>query len=387
MKKTIFLLLLLFIPIRVVAQENLNESNQKYRFYYLEKEYSEKFFEKGKNDQKYPKIGQAWYYEDKIHISKNKPAKEKLIVEEIPVLKYQEHQKIRYLIIDQTYSRSKINLTELEVFNKENKIYYEISCDTCSTDFFSKIQNNIVNYEYNYISNNTKIIIDLKKEYFPEDITLKIHIYGVDGKEMKLRLTANNTADLKDTYFRHIIERVETPYLEIVERLKDIEHEERLEENIQEVKGVQEIENGKILERYTEYHYKNKVYQYYREIKHYIDGYYSNLSGLIKDENDFIIEKEEENITVDSTQTGKEQALPKTIVEYIEKEVPIKITEIKKIPITIEKIKQKENIVEIPVDRIVEKNVSTEKPKNYPFQYIVYVLSAVFLKKLSFFNR
>jgi len=49
-----------------------------------------------------------------------------------------------------------------------------------------------------------------------------------------------------------------------------------------------------------EYKYRDKYYKCYSEKKAYIDGYFDNLDGFIKDENDFILEKIS-NINYDDT--------------------------------------------------------------------------------------
>jgi len=205
---------------------------------------------------------------------------------------------------------------------------------------------------------------------------------------MKFRLTVNRTAEINDLYFRQTIEKMETPYFVISENLKNIEHEDRLEEQIQEIKGVEEIENAKMIQKYIEYHYRNKVYQYYKETKHYVEGYYENLPGLIKDENRCIDEKQNDEIEQKSTIANKQDD-PQTIKEYIETKVPVKITEIKKVPLIVEKIKVQDNPIEIevPVEKIVEKNTVIKKSKNYPLQYVVYFVSAIFFKKMSIFNE
>ncbi len=78
--------------------------------------------------------------------------------------------------------------------------------------------------------------------------------------------------------------------------------------------------------------------------------------------------------------------IPTTITEYIEKEVIVPTTKYVKVPIITEKIEYQTKEIEVPVEKIVEKEIIKEKPKNYPLQYIVYLISYIFLRKMSFFK-
>lgn len=384
MKKVKYLLLLLFIPASVFATE------KEYRFFYLEKEYSKEFYEEGKNNEEYPYKSSIWKYNDTLKTATEKPQDEMDIVEEVPILKYQEQEKVRYIIIDQTYSDSKINLQEIEVYNKEDKIEYKVQCDTCPTEFFSLIQNTKVDYEYNYINDNSKIIIDLQKEYFPDDLILKIYLNGVTNKIARFRVTVNNTNNLNDKYYRFEIEKKLAFLIKVAEPLKNIEHESRYSEDIQVKKGIKEIENAKIVELTTEYTYKTREYLYYKEIRHYIDGYYEELNGLIKDEESFRIKEavKTEEMQEEIKQEEPKQELPKEEIikiEYLTKEI--------KVPVIHEKIKYvpKEIYVEVPkeIEKVIEKEIIKEpqtKKENYLFRYGIYLLFTPMLRKMLKFK-
>lgn len=399
-------MVLLIIPSSVLAKEI---ANRKYRFYYPERIYSEEFYKKGENDPEYPILGQAWHYSEEIYTSTKRPNDSEVkIVEEIPVLKYRANQKIRYIIIDGFESDTTINLQEIEIYDKERKIPYKINCTNCSSEFFAKIQNTIRIFEYNYISNKIKLTLDLQGEYYPDDLRIEIYFGGAVGKTAKFVVTANNTKDNKDIYYQYIVSKALMPDTSNIKNLKDARIEERLEDEIKEIKGVETMENAKILERKVEYKYKEKQYQYYKEIRHYIDGYHDDLKGLIKDSKDFIeVEKEKEPDPIVITEyIEKEVYVPTTITEYVEREIPTTITEYiekevlvptevtryleKEVPIIKESIKYQDKIIEkeVPVEseKIVEKVVEKKSSKNYLLEYTSYLLAAVFLKKLSFFK-
>ncbi len=396
MKKLFVVLLLLCIPVGVYAKDVKRE----YKYYYLEKEYSDTFYEEGKNDPEYPYQSSTWHYSDEV-VSSTKPEIEEDIVRIVPVLKYQEHQKVRYIIVDEITSDSKINFQEIQIFNKNTKIEYSINCSSCSSDFFALIQNTRTSYEYNYVDNGRKLTIDLKDEYFPEDLTIKFFLGGASGKKGSFRVTVNSTNDLSNPYFQYSVSSSLVFAFSSIKNLKDVEHEERLSDEVHEIKGQEEIENAKILEKTYEYVYRNRLYQYYKEIKHYVDGYYENIDGLIRDEEDFIeVEEEDSDVQTPSVE------IPDPIVEYVEKEVlvptPEYIEKTVEVPTTITEYLEKKVVVPkvekvyYPVETVKEVKVPVDTPKEEQDsvlqlsildKYCICFLSTFILRKMSFFVR
>lgn len=379
MKKTkfLYLLFILLIPITVSAE------GKEYRFYYLEKQYSNEFYEEGQNIEEYPYKSNIWKYSDKLQTTTEKPLIKEDIIKETQVLTYQEQEKVQYIIIDQTYSDSKINVQEIEVYDKDKKIEYKVDCKTCPTEFFSLVQNTKLSYEYNYINNNSKIIVDLQKKYFPEDLILKIYLSGVNNKIARFRVTVNNTNDINDKYYRFQVDKKLSPLVQVIQPLKDIEHTARYTATISQIKDVETIENAKILTKSTEYTYKTRQYLYYKEVPHYIDGYYTNLPGLLKDETTYR-EDLSDQVENEIIEENKIEEVENIKIEYQTKEI--------KVPIIQEKVKYitEEVIVEVPkeVEKVVEKEVIKEKKQkeNYVLRYGIYLIFTPFLRKLLKFR-
>ena len=149
--------------------------------------------------------------------------------------------------------------------------------------------------------------------------------------------------------------------------------------NIKEKEGLDTVNNAKILDKRIKYQYKTRLYQYYKENKIYIDGYYKDLPGLIKDEENFVIKE-------------KPKEVPKTITEYIEKEVLVPVIETKEIPVIEEKTeyltKTVTKEVEVPKEVIKEVEVMKEKEDktNYLLSYSIYLVAGIILKKMSVFK-
>lgn len=406
--RKIFLVLLLLLPSLVRAEEVKpeNEKERRYKYYYYVNEYDQKLVPIGENDNNYPLRSDIFAYEKELTTSKTKPEYEEDIVSEKVITKYQEAKKVRYIRLDDITSNYAINLQEIEVWNNEYKLPYTITCSSvCSGDLIKTIQNGIQSGEYNYIDNKTDIKIDLKDEYFPEDLTIKIHIQSASSKTLNFNLIANQNGDLLDEYYQEEKNDTLAYYKEIKIPLKDVKHEERYEEEIKETEEKIE-KNAKILSQTTYYTYPERMYLYYREVKKYIDGYYANLEGLIKDEDiyqDFEVEKnieyKEIEVPVEVEKIiEKEVEIPievekiveKLVEKEIEVEVPVEVEKIKEVEVPIIETKTElvevEKIKEVEVPKLIEKVVTKEKTRNYLGEYIGFLIAGIFLKKVSFFK-
>lgn len=381
MKKFLIFLAIFILPFTNVCAEEKIQEEKKYRYYYIEKEYSNKFYEKEEKVADYPHEASTYVYDTNLNESYEKPEYEEDIVNEIPVIKYQEFEKVRYITIDKFKSGQSINLQEIEVFSNGEKVNYLIECKTCTSEFFAKIQNTLRGYEKNYISGSEKMVLDLQKEYFPDDLEVVLHFGGNYGYTASYDVVVNNTRDPEDKYYYYHTDMPLNFYVESRQRLKNVKHDERLDNEVKEIEGVDSVRNAKILEKNTKYQYRTRLYQHYRENKIYVDGYYKNLPGLIRDDENFVISKIEEET-------------PKTITEYIEKEVLVPIVNKEKIPVIEEKIKYLtktvDKKVEVPKEVIKEvevvKKVNSKEKNNYILSYSVYFLFGIILKKMSKFK-
>jgi len=229
-----------------------------YKYYYLEKKFANTFYKEGENQREFPHQSDIFTYGEKLISSSTKPQIEEDIVEEKIISKYKEKVKIRYLILENLNSDYAINLQEIEVWNKSTKLNYQITCsNVCSGDLIKSINNNVQSGEYNYITNGTNLVIDLKEEYFPEDITLKIYLASAYGKTLRFHFIANEDGNLNNLYYHSQRNESLAAFKEIDIALKKIEHEERYQEEIKEMEG-DKIENGIIVEQSKKYFYKER---------------------------------------------------------------------------------------------------------------------------------
>ena len=216
------------------------------------------------------------------------------------------------------------------------------------------------------------------------------------GKTASWRITANKTKNMNDAYYRNQVNTMLINYANIKTALKDIPHETRLEEEVKEIRGVEDFPNGVIQNKKIEYTYYPRKYLYKRNKKQYIEGYYKDLPGLQKDETDFkevITNLEQVEEKKEDKKEDIKVELPCEIIEEkplepetIEKIVYTPQVEIKEVPIVQEKIKYQVKEKEIPKIQIEEKYVKEKSKDNLPLRYFVYMLAFLILKRLSFFK-
>lgn len=396
--RKIFLILLLLVPSLVRAEEikTQSEKERRYKYYYYVNEYDEKLVREGENDSNYPLRSNIYAYEKELTTSKEKPKYEEDIISEKVLTKYQEAKKVRYIRLDDITSNYALNLQEIEVWNNDEKLSYTITCSNeCSGNLTKTIQNGIQSGEYNYIDKGVNIKLDLKDEYFPDDLTLKIYVQSAHEKTLDFKLTLNQTGNQLDSYYQENKNDTLTYYKEIKIPIKNVQHEERYEEEVKETEEKIE-KNAKIISQTTYYTYPERMYLYYRQAKKYIDGYYTNLEGFIKDEEkyqDFEVEKNVEYVEIEVP-----VEIEKIVEKEIEVEVPIEVE--KEIEVEVETIIEKEvpviktetelveveKIKEVEVPTYIEKVITKEEKPNYLGQYIGFLVAGVLLKKVSFFK-
>ncbi len=369
MKKIIFLLIILlptFVQAKPAPQEK--ELETRYRFYYLEKEYSPTFYKESEKPKEYPYQSDLFYYGRDLVKSDTKPLHEEDIVEEKVITKYQRSKPIRYVVLERISSDYAMNLQEIEVWHQGKKIEYKVDCTNCGSEFYAKVQNTIINYEINYIDKNVTITLDLKELYHPEELTLKIHMESSYQKKLTFRLWANSTNDRLDEYYAQNREEELTYYKEISIPLKEVPHEERYEEEVLET-DAKTPPIGKVVEQKTYYFYPERYYLYYREKKKYLDGYYKDIQGLEKDLTDF------QTIEVDPDIS---------IVEVpVEVEKEVEVVQKEEVPVVETEVVEVEKRVEVPKETI--KEITKEAKPNYFLSYIGYLLFGIVLKKMSYF--
>lgn len=377
MKRVLFTFLLFFLPFVFVCAEDSNQE-KKYRFYYLEREYSDSFFKKDEEVDDYPYLTDIFIYDSKINESFDEVDEDSRIIEEIPVISYQEEEKVKYVRINNFISDRKINLEEIDVLAYGKQIRYKVDCPTCSSDFLTRVNNDKYGFEKNYLSGNEDILLILDEEYFPKDLEILLALGSSDNIKASYTVTVNNTSLKSDKYYYYQREEASNYTIESRVKLKDLDHDERYSSEIKTIENITSVDNAKVVSKKIKYLYQNKLYLRYRENRVYVDGYHTNIKGLIKDEDNYVI-------------IDKDLVTP-TISEYIEKEVIVDVKE-KEVPKYQEVVRYLSNSnsntqqekEEVKITKQEDESLQVGNKDNYLIKYISYFVLGVFLmKKVKF---
>lgn len=316
MKKIMMLLLLviLFQPILVdalvyetdfsdwqevsskVEDSSLIEGKEekKYKFYQEEIVYSEDYIIKEHQTVEYPYQTDKWILTEFSDWKMEKPESYlERTIETKETYYYKNAKKVSSInLYNVDGTDDKLWITEIEILYQDEKIPYVIECDTCDEEFKSRIQNNIIYEDAVFLNQKEELKLVLDKEYEIKDLVF--HIYIGDTKRNKLTTYQLGVNDEKEEPYVNAVKKywtISTPGGAALDRivLKDYIETMKWEEKIEETEN--KIENDawiKIVDIKNYYRYQDRKYLYYRIDRNYLDDYYFEKEGYIKDENDYV---------------------------------------------------------------------------------------------------
>lgn len=410
--KKIILLFILLIPINVFGisyteysdylytdtyMENSDlcevEEIKKYKYYYLERDYSDYFNSLYKSDY--------YIYRDEDYILSDfittdiKPVHQVSDLSEQTYTYYQEYQKVKYIILSNFIYEKALNLKEIIIYNKENKkLDYEVYTDNESIKTI--INDNDINKGVN-LSNNDFIVLELKEEINPKEIYIMYVLAGYYTKTFSFDVVINNSGDINDIYYYHNVNGDLSSLEYYYTYLNQLNYNERLDSEIKKINGTYEdIDNSKIVKYETLYTYKDYLYRYYNYKKIYLDDYYIENNEYIKDENNYIttykyrcrekLKEEQEPVKIievpkeiiKEVEVIKEIKIPVEIIKEVE--VPVEVIKEVKVPIKVNNKENKEQIKEIKV-------IKTIKDKNMTKLVIILIFIILILILIIIRNK
>lgn len=301
MKKLLFLLLL--IPFNVFAinyspyseykytdtyvKENENcqvEELKKYKFYKLEKDYTNNYFNSTYKDDYYIYQDSEYIYSDLITSDIKPNTNEVTDLQEKQYTYYQEYNKLRYLILNNFDYSNSLSIKEIYIYDKKNKI---INFEVIKGP--SNINDNNPS-TYTKVDKEDTIIIKLEKEMELKNFRIEIYVAGQYLKTFSLDYNLNYTGDINDIYYYGNIYGGLSSEERYHINIDNTNYKENLNSEIKVKEGYFEnIDNAKIVKYETIYTYKEKLYKYYNYKKIYLDDYYFEKEGYIKDLDDYKI--------------------------------------------------------------------------------------------------
>ena len=368
MKKLLFLLLL--IPFNVFAinyspyseykytdnyvKENENcqvEELKKYKFYKLEKDYTNNYFNSTYKDDYYIYQDSEYIYSDLITSDIKPNTNEVTDLQEKQYTYYQEYNKLRYLILNNFDYSNSLAIKEIYIYDKKNKI---INFEVIKGP--SNINDNNPS-TYTKVDKEDTIIIKLQKEMELKNFRIEIYVAGQYLKTFSLDYNLNYSGDINDIYYYGNISGGLSSEERYHINIDNTNYKENLNSEIKVKEGYFEnIDNAKIVKYETIYTYKEKLYKYYNYKKIYLDDYYFEKEGYIKDLDNYKITYRYRCRTILNNVVSDDKIGFKSKEEYLD--FKNKREEVKN-KITINKTEEP-----LPV-KVIDKDVDISKDSDY----------------------
>lgn len=285
--KLLILLLLIFVPkiqakIYYLDAQTLDENEyqikeiKKYRFYKEEKIYN--YFIENENDQDFTnKDNKKYFYTTYSEYSKEKPESLKnREIKERTVYIYQRLKKAKYVRLE-VFSDDEV-LTEYRIRKGRENLKNSAFCKICSEFYYMNLE------DEDYITGVKINILDIDLKYNSDINDIEIDI-AFNTNDVKYKITFYEDDNLTNPLYSW--EKLSTANLITIDEF-----------DILDAAFIEEFElytkrNDMMLKgSYQEYSYRDKYIGYYKIIKNYYPGYVENVEGYIKDNDDFIVEKE-----------------------------------------------------------------------------------------------
>lgn len=275
--------------------DKIYEEEYRYKFYEEDKIYSDEYYLEDFNDKSFPYRSNEFVQTDFTEWKKEKPLDVKgRVIKTKEMFEYAKKLPIRYLYFyDINGSKDMLRFLEIKIFSEENEILYDLECEKC--EHKEKINDQNYDQGYTSISNKTTFILDLNEYYDLDELKLEIYLtdnYGIDKSTFKVSALDENKQILDnyiDVFLESNMYNTEDSGYRFNINLKDYIKDLYYEENKMVTEEKIEEEDYKLINNYTLYAYQDIKYKYYKINKNYLDGYYKEKEGYLKDEDKFKI--------------------------------------------------------------------------------------------------
>jgi hypothetical protein len=285
--KLLLLLLLIFVPkiqakIYYLDAQALDENEyqiketKKYRFYKEEKIYN--YFIEDENDQDFlNKDNKKYFYTTYSEYSKEKPESLKnREIKERTVYIYQRLKKAKYVRLE-VFSDDEV-LIEYRIRKGRENLKNSAFCKNCSEFYYMNLE------DEDYITGVKINILDIDLKHSSDINDIKIDI-AFNTNDVKYKITFYEDDNLTNPLYSW--EKLSTANLITIDEFEILDAA-----FIEEFELYTKRNDMMLKDSYQEYSYRDKYIGYYKIIKNYYPGYVENVEGYIKDNDDFIVEKE-----------------------------------------------------------------------------------------------
>ncbi len=301
--RKVFLLLLILFPINTLATEYTEygeyqysdekieatelievEEEKQYRFYINKKQYSNNYYLEGQNSKKYPKKSKiskltspSKYSLDKPNIVKNR------IIESKEGFIYQKLKPIRYIKIDNLESSCfYLLIKNIRIYINKTLLEYDYEISPVTSR----------KYQIGYLKKDQgSILIDLKENYDLDQIDILIEgysgtvaVYHFDMHFHYDYLFPNEYVKTTRTIDFDLGSQQNDYFMITEDMIINKTYDEIKIENIKDMSSfiINEIKQ-------IWYRYQDKLFRYYKKSRGYLNGYFDNVNGYIKDTKKYVI--------------------------------------------------------------------------------------------------
>lgn len=256
------------------------------------------------------------------------------VIESRKVFEYKDPLPIKYIhFYDLKGGNGYLNISELEIFNNDEKINYTVL--NMDNDFKNKINDGNYYDDNNRIINNSKIAINLNGEYNIKNLKIKIYLYDetTEQKDIKAKFTYDqnfNSYALASLYLIHLFTHNNVSEIEpFIYKYEDCRIFKALYGEASYSVNYPEEKEGRIIKSVTQYRYKDTLFRYYRIDRDYLVDYYKdNPNDYIKDSSkykDYYCYKKRDKIVIsdDLTFTDYDRKLKDLILKTTNDDIKI----------------------------------------------------------------
>lgn len=252
------------------------EVERRYKWYKVLTESEYLLYDEG--IQKYENVDLNNYqYTDYSEWNLEEPSEEKdRIIESEERYAVKKAKPIKKIyIMGGKFTKEKVNLNEIEIYNKNKLVEFDYICGGCSEKYTLENENGI-------------LIIDLDDYYYFDDLNIVIRpINNSDIKELSFLVTAPiENKDGEKIYYSFLYKNNNEDKIEFNVKDVSIVNPQYEEEKI--YKTLPTLSYSDVVQKLNFYRYKDKLYYFYNNLTEYLNGYFKEYEGCIKDDNDYI---------------------------------------------------------------------------------------------------
>lgn len=202
---------------------------------------------------------------------------------------YQDMEEVRYIYFDDIYGSNEVlRLAEIKAFSKDVQIPYEFHCSGCRNNTYSKITDGITEQNAAYVINGERMYLDLLKTYPVDSLKIELYLYDISTETKTYSMHITNVLDGDSFYTNKFYQNFQnddfSTIFPFIHTYKDLNINKPLWKDWQITFQPTPATDTRKVEMETLSRYRYKLYKHYDIVKTYLNDYYLEHEGYIKDD-------------------------------------------------------------------------------------------------------